>query len=703
MTQGWNQTLSVITIAVSLALLLERSTNASPLININNTNKQWSVNSSSTNNNTSIGQATTVFWVSHPTFPNETSIVSGWQFYSTSQIVVSTSTSSGASTTLVNPSFWNTSSLSFIIPSDLPLAVYSCYILDTDSKDTSNTFYINKPELWWVQGDQGSWSSNGGWLRVFGKSMYFDQTGYIKEYHETYKKIRRKFGNDKELNNNDFFSSLSLDDIIELQSLTLRLKQLNELIHDDAVTKPPKLRLTSVNKINKVVYLTGETINCTIWQGYFNIPSDIDLDEYTIEYSNGLNNYTVYTKLSMFVDQHNYGISSFKIDSSFTFPNKVFNISDYVQSTNDIIYSQKNGQIGYHWDIPLSRAINAAISNGGGTIYIPRGQYYFAKSIQVPNNTLLKGESKDLTILYFRERATSNKQPICYNDKDIDSSVSIKYPRYICGNYTTDDNNQVRWGLKDFTFYISSYHNTVIEVHNRTNYFIMDNVRSRVNGFYYQTSNGVHQYNIFNGSRTYRWANYSIWSGLGELILVHGSNWQITNCDLMTDNIAINSFQWDINIRRHSAKWGYVANNNLNNGASGGCHPMDAWQQVIVEYNICEGNSLLSGMCYVLHCHFFVTVITYFTVCSSNLFWQSGFLCGLRCVVLLFFVGVVPCWHAANHVSVVEFLFFSDKRRLLPCSNTPKLKLQNLGQKWQNLKNCAILNTNDVLRRKYIF
>ena len=42
----------------------------------------------------------------------------------------------------------------------------------------------------------------------------------------------------------------------------------------------------------------------------------------------------------------------------------------------------------------------------------------------------------------------------------------------------------------------------------------------------------------------------------------------------MTDNLGINSNKIDIIGRQ-------LSNTNINNGANGGCHPMNEWQQVI--------------------------------------------------------------------------------------------------------------------------
>ena len=103
----------------------------------------------------------------------------------------------------------------------------------------------------------------------------------------------------------------------------------------------------------------------------------------------------------------------------------------------------------------------------------------------------------------------------------------------------------------------------------------MDGIRSRVNGWFYQNIQAKqHEHNTINNTEIPRWANYSLWT-TGELILIHGRNWEITNCDLFTDNTLINSFNYDINGRRHSASWGYINNNILNNGVNGGCKPMD--------------------------------------------------------------------------------------------------------------------------------
>ena len=376
----------------------------------------------------------TVFWASHPTLPNETSIVEGWEFTTTSKVMINDKISQ-------NTLYTNKSSLSFIIPNSLPLSIYSCQIIDTSMNTTSNTFYINKPEIWWVQGDEGDTASPGGWLRVFGKSLFFDQNQYISKLNKIKKDIKKysKNNNYKQLQN-------ALTDLYSLQEII------------KATVNAPKLRLLDINNNNKIYELNGIIENSTLWHSQFMIPSNFAESTYIIEYSNGLKNYTIWSRLGMFIDMNNFNISTFTIKKPYTFPNKIFNIIDYNKSFEDTFYSKNNaGWYGWKWDIPLQRALNAARENNGGIVYFPRGKYYILGSIQIPNNTMLMGESAELVSLYFAEKGSQDALPNCYNE-----SSTLK--RYFCGDYSGSDDKMVKWGIKDFTFYISAYHSTVIEV-----------------------------------------------------------------------------------------------------------------------------------------------------------------------------------------------------------------------------------------------
>jgi len=60
-------------------------------------------------------------------------------------------------------------SVKFVIPEKEQPGIYAVQV-DTPA-GRSKVIVINRPEVWWVQGDAGLHATPGGWLRVFGKSL----------------------------------------------------------------------------------------------------------------------------------------------------------------------------------------------------------------------------------------------------------------------------------------------------------------------------------------------------------------------------------------------------------------------------------------------------------------------------------------------------------------------------------------------------
>eukprot|EP00051_Salpingoeca_urceolata_P006517 m.86074 g.86074 ORF g.86074 m.86074 type:complete len:580 (+) comp14864_c0_seq1:1233-2972(+) len=174
---------------------------------------------------------------------------------------------------------------------------------------------------------------------------------------------------------------------------------------------------------------------------------------------------------------------------------------------------------------------------------------------------------------------------------------------YFCGDVSAP----VRWGMQDLSFYVQGYHHNVIEVHNETNGFFMRRVTARVNPYVFQ-NNAIlrghgHKEQSFNGtsvSRDMPWMNGTdpttpgMWGTSGALVLMHGRNWEITDCDLVSDGSVVYSFDWDYFRHRHGSMYGRLARNKMTHG-TGACHEEDAWKQIIVEDNHCRGMSLFSG------------------------------------------------------------------------------------------------------------
>ena len=79
-----------------------------------------------------------------------------------------TASSDGAVT--LKPAQVSNASLMLPLPASLPLGAYSIVAAG------SAPLIVNRPDLWWVQGDSGNRSSSGGWLRIFGRNLVLGAT-----------------------------------------------------------------------------------------------------------------------------------------------------------------------------------------------------------------------------------------------------------------------------------------------------------------------------------------------------------------------------------------------------------------------------------------------------------------------------------------------------------------------------------------------
>jgi len=68
-------------------------------------------------------------------------------------------------------------SVKFVVPSTYSPGVYAYRI--TDSGNTSQTYFLNTPQIMFIQGDVGDWATPGGWLRVCGTSVGMPNTAAI--------------------------------------------------------------------------------------------------------------------------------------------------------------------------------------------------------------------------------------------------------------------------------------------------------------------------------------------------------------------------------------------------------------------------------------------------------------------------------------------------------------------------------------------
>ncbi len=124
-----------------------------------------------------------VFWASDPVRPNETVLLQGNDFGSAAVVeVLRLSDAIGIDPVARDGAKgWarlpvlqaSDCSLKFVLPGDWKMGVFACRV--TSGGTASAPVLINAPDPWWLQGDRGASATPGGWLRVLGKSLAFDQ------------------------------------------------------------------------------------------------------------------------------------------------------------------------------------------------------------------------------------------------------------------------------------------------------------------------------------------------------------------------------------------------------------------------------------------------------------------------------------------------------------------------------------------------
>ncbi|MEW6585778.1 MAG: glycosyl hydrolase family 28-related protein [Nitrospirota bacterium] len=125
-----------------------------------------------------------VLWASDPVRPDEVVLLSGGNFGSKLKLQA-TRISDSAKTGRPSKSPFSfpdksdelkhfqqaDHSVKFIVPSDLSMGLFAVRL--TNEMGSSALTMLNRPDPWWLQGDEGGVASPGGWVRVFGKCLSF--------------------------------------------------------------------------------------------------------------------------------------------------------------------------------------------------------------------------------------------------------------------------------------------------------------------------------------------------------------------------------------------------------------------------------------------------------------------------------------------------------------------------------------------------
>jgi hypothetical protein len=126
-----------------------------------------------------LAAAPAVYWASDPIQPDETVLVCGGDFAPDLKVEIARVADKGAEAFAVAPAWpqkWqpvpalqpSDISCKFILPAGLAPGVFAYRL--TCSKGSVQGL-LNRPQVWWVQGDGGLTASPGGWVRAFGKNL----------------------------------------------------------------------------------------------------------------------------------------------------------------------------------------------------------------------------------------------------------------------------------------------------------------------------------------------------------------------------------------------------------------------------------------------------------------------------------------------------------------------------------------------------
>jgi hypothetical protein len=244
-----------------------------------------------------------VIWCSTPVKPGEIVMVFGGEWGKSPKVDL-------GGGKIVEPLQVTDSTVNFFYPKDMPMGIVKCKIVSDGQ--SSREFALNQPDTWWLQGDWGKEASPGGWLRVFGRCLSFDNKA----------------------------------------AMTLK-----------------------GNGKNIDLKLAGQ--DC--WSLNAALPFDLAAGEYEVLLRNGLGS-----------DSYPAGKLTIKPHAE-VWKTKVFNATDYGAVAND----------GFDDTVAVKTALEAIKANGGGILYFPRGRYQINGMLEIPPCTLLKGESMELSQLYW--------------------------------------------------------------------------------------------------------------------------------------------------------------------------------------------------------------------------------------------------------------------------------------------------------------
>jgi hypothetical protein len=568
--------------------------------------------------------APAIDWASQPVVANQTVMLLGGAFTSTSDITLASSYGQ-QKMQAHQPS---SGSIKFQIPLDLPQEQWGV------SVDGSEPYTLNSPQPWWASGDLRLHATPGGFVRVFGSCVYFPSRAL---------KSAKKDFDAATVALTDALNTFSTSKIspASIVNMAQQAEAARKIFISASAASASMLRLIpkpsragNAAGASASVLVYSDPHNSIAWSGWFTLPSSILPGEYTVEVANHLN-------LSNFVALGDFGsyispempkqttitvLSQNQVEvrqpwkkqpkegggsiaAAKTKAAKIFNVADFgphglpgcgpgwdpdMLCPMDPATGERFKPQNY-WvnaSMAIEKAIAAAGIAGGGTVYFPRGTYFVNSThgFEIPWGVKLQGEGKDLVEIIFQEiYGVCSQATGCAIKPDGEGSG----PR---GYFRSPSTGTGGWAVSDLTIYVTAWHNAMFHVSDTTVGFEMTRVRVTANSFFGGSGPGKGRSPAANVS----WGMQDP----GDLLVILGTDYLVEDCDLYCDGNVITSTTRSASCKAqqgnrtgmahcHGSAWGIIRNNRIFNGGSS--HFMPQWKQIIFEGNEITGISPMSG------------------------------------------------------------------------------------------------------------
>ena len=258
-----------------------------------------------------------------------------------------------------------------LVPQTLRLAQYWLRLCARSvgcTLPTSAATTINTPFISWLQGDQGNFTTSGGWLRLFGRSLAFDSDRCVSDGPRP--NLRAPIY-DWEPHSTGQAPPLSVGVGGKLVS--------NRLAND------PEFEL--------------ELVKATCYSLWFRVPAAVPAGRFHLLLRNGLS-----TNWSGPVAEDGETVGSAEIEIK---PVREWPQQKFIVATCQGLQVSWPSWCGTSRDSAnhnLTAALNAAAAGGGGVIWLQQGVYNINASLgtlYIPPNTELRGESAKLVSLLW--------------------------------------------------------------------------------------------------------------------------------------------------------------------------------------------------------------------------------------------------------------------------------------------------------------